>query len=92
MKGKNIMKKIILLVFISLMFSNIGFAKDFKWEKTDFNISHYLKNGWTITFVNSLVVSGDGQTVYTLQRQKLIVSCKVRNFRYETCRVPVNEN
>ena len=86
------MRRIILIIFASLMFANIGFAKDFKWEKTDFNISHYLKNGWTITFVNSFKGWSNNETIYTLQKQNLIISCKVRNFTYETCRVPVNEN
>ena len=65
------MKKIISIVIASFMFCNIGFAEKegLNWIKTDYTISHYLKNGWALTFVDN--------NDYTLQTSKSIISCRV---------------
>ena len=68
------MKKIISIVIASFMFCNIGFAEeDLNWIKTDYTISYYLKNDWALTFVNN----NDYETVYTLQKSKSIISCRL---------------
>ena len=56
------MKKIILIIFVSLMFANIGFAAERDWIATDYTISYYLKNGWALTFVNQ---KNDYKTVFS---------------------------
>ena len=37
------------------------------------HISYYLKNDWALTFVNN----NDYETVYTLQKSKSIISCRL---------------
>jgi hypothetical protein len=86
------MKKIISLVIASFMFCNIGFAER-AWVKTDYTISYYLKNDWALTFVNAFKGFSDDEVVYTLQRSKLIISCKTRGSKHrrETCYKPADQ-
>ena len=80
------MKKIIGIVFASFMFCNIGFAER-AWVETDYNISYYLKNNWALTFVNAIKGFNNDEIFYTLQKSKLIISCRISGskHRHETC-------
>ena len=82
------MKKIILIIFVSLMFANIGFAAERDWIATDYTISYYLKNGWALTFVT---LKDQYKTVYTLQTSKKIVSCRVKDMTWERCYKPADQ-
>jgi|APSaa5957512493_1039668.scaffolds.fasta_scaffold169832_1 hypothetical protein len=81
------MKKIISFVIASFMFCNIGFAER-AWVKTDYTISYYLKNDWALTFVNQ---KNDYKTVYTLQKSKSIISCRIEDMTSEKCFKPVGQ-
>ena len=78
------MKKIIGVVIASFMFCNIGFAER-DWIKTDYTISYYLKNDWTLTFVNAFKGFNDDEVIYTLQKSKSIISCEQNGRNFEKC-------
>ena len=84
------MKKLLGIVVLGLMWCNVVFAGMSYWQRTNFNISHYLKNGWSITSVNSFKGWKNDETIYTLQKENLIISCKVTNFNTEKCYKPEN--
>ena len=75
---------------LSIINTGIFFALTHK-ENFDQKKQEYIML-FGITFVTSFKGWSNDETIYTLQKQNLIVSCKVRNFKYETCRAPVNEN
>ncbi len=84
------MRNFLLIIVLSIFWCTVSFAKDFNWIRTDYNTNYYLKNGWTLKFVNSFKGWHNDETIYTFQKQNMIVSCKVRNFREEACHKPEN--
>ena len=86
-------KKILSIIIFSLLWCNVAFAAVKDWIKTDHNISYYLKKDWALTFVNAFKGFSDDEVVYTLQRSKLIISCKTRGSKHrrETCYKPADQ-
>ena len=73
---------------LGLLWCNISLADNHRWKKSDIRISDYLKNGWSVTFVNAFKGWKNDETIYTLQKDQSIVSCKVINNRLEQCYEP----
>jgi len=70
-KGKNIMKKIILLVFISLMFSNIGYAEMSLIEQTkvkDYQITTVCIDGYKFVVFDRMYKDGGASMVQFFTR------------------------
>ena len=81
-------KKLLSILILSLFWYNISFADDHRWENSDLKINDYLKKGWSITYVNAFKGWKNDEIIYTLQKDRSIVSCKVKNFRLEKCYKP----
>jgi len=81
-------KKLLLIIIFSLLWCNISFADDHRWENSDLKINDYLKKGWSITYVNAFKGWKNDKIIYTLQKDRSIVSCKVKNSRLEQCYKP----
>ena len=82
------MKKLLGIVVLGLLWSSAALADNHRWKKSDIRISDYLKNGWSVTFVNAFKGWKNDETIYTLQKDQSIVSCKVINNRLEQCYEP----
>jgi len=67
------MKKIILLVFISLMFSNIGFAEMKRIEDKEIRVAYYTRMATVCVDGYKFVISYTGtQAISTVQFYKAI--------------------
>jgi hypothetical protein len=82
------MKKLLGIIVLGLLLMTNANADGHRWEDSDLKISDYLKKGWSITFVNAFKGWSNDEIVYTLQKDRSIVSCKVRKFRLEQCYKP----
>ena len=71
------MKKLLGIIVLSLLWCNVAFVAEKDWIKTDYNINYYLKNNWSLTFVNAIESGNSNAVFYTLQKSKLIISCKL---------------
>ena len=82
------MKKLLGIIVLGLLLMTNANADGHRWEDSDLKISDYLKKGWSITFVNAFKGWSNDEIVYTLQKDRSIVSCKVTKFRFEKCYKP----
>ena len=68
------MKKIIGIIFVSLMFCNIGFANTpVDFEILNYNVNDLTKRGYKITFVNG----EESNLYYTLEKDNDVVVCQL---------------
>ena len=82
------MKNSLSIIIFSLLWCNVAFAAEKDWIKTDHNISYYLKKDWALTFVNAFKGFNDDEVIYTLQKERSIISCEQNNRRLEKCYKP----
>ena len=77
------MKKIFLVIVASFLFNNFAFSESItEWEQTDYDTNYYLKNGWKITFVNAYKGKSNDEIIYTLQRQKKVMHCRIWHYLF----------
>ena len=83
------MKKIFLVIVASFLFNNFAFSEAItEWEQTDYDTNYYLKNGWKITFVNAYGGRSQDEIIYTLQKQKKVMHCRIWHYIFEVCYQP----
>ena len=71
------MKKLSLYVFLVLMFCNVGFGEEPKWDYTDLNMN-VIEYGWKIKSSKMTKVDKLPLEIYTLRKGNWILKCLIR--------------
>ena len=86
------MKKVLLVLLVGLFWCNVAVAdRPWKWKATEHDITYYLKKGWKVTFVNSFKGFKDDWTIYTLQKDSSIISCRLNTRNLLKCYEPTGK-